>query len=245
MDDYARPFLLNGTNGEAVLLVHSFTGTPAQVRPLADSLNQEGYTAVGVLLAGHGTAVEDLASVDSSDWLSSVRSAAKQLDSPTKLHLVGFAMGGLLCLQLASDLDADSIVLVNAPLRFGALKTYLAPIAGIVRPYNYWPEMVAAPDDDYAEFRVQYRGYPMKALTQFIGLSVSTRRHLKTVRSPALIVQTKDDHDTHPSSAEVFARRIPARTEVLWLDGSDHNPLLGEHAKGTARRIADFLRQIA
>lgn len=39
-----RPINLKGTRKEAVLLLHSFTGTIRDVKPLAQKLNQEGYT---------------------------------------------------------------------------------------------------------------------------------------------------------------------------------------------------------
>ena len=41
-----RPINLKGTRKEAVLLLHSFTGTIRDVKPLAQKLNQEGYTCL-------------------------------------------------------------------------------------------------------------------------------------------------------------------------------------------------------
>ena len=52
----AEEFFLPGTNGGAVLLIHGYTGTPAEMRPLGDYLQQLGYTVLGVRLAGHGGA---------------------------------------------------------------------------------------------------------------------------------------------------------------------------------------------
>lgn len=242
MHEFAEPFLWHGTNGEAVVLVHSFTGTPAQMRPLAEKLHGQGFTVHGLLLDGHGTAVEDLAGSRGRDWLSNVREAADRVSGAKRLHLVGFAMGGLLCLQLADDLEASSIVTINSPLRFATPKTYLAPVARFVRPYHYWPESEVSSDDPTAAYRIQYPGYPLKALTQFVKLTLTTRRYLKEVECPALIVQTRNDRDTHPSSAEAISKRMgTSRKEILWLEGSEHNALLGEHAEFIGQRISAFL----
>ena len=54
MHPYSQPFFREGTKDEAVLLIHGFTATPSQMRPLADVLSAEGYAVRGVLLPGHG-----------------------------------------------------------------------------------------------------------------------------------------------------------------------------------------------
>ena len=42
------------TTGDAVLCIHGLTGTPYEVRPLAEALADRGLRARGPLLAGHG-----------------------------------------------------------------------------------------------------------------------------------------------------------------------------------------------
>src|SRR5689334_24796598 len=53
----AEPFRF-GAGSTGALLLHGFTGSPASLRPLGESLGAAGVTAVGPLLPGHGT----------SDW---------------------------------------------------------------------------------------------------------------------------------------------------------------------------------
>ena len=45
----AREFLLEGDR-RGVLLIHGFTATPSQMRPLGEALHREGYTVLAVLL---------------------------------------------------------------------------------------------------------------------------------------------------------------------------------------------------
>ena len=55
----AEPFFLPGGK-RGVLLIHGFTGLPAEMLLLGQYLNMRGYTVLGVRLAGHATTVEDM-----------------------------------------------------------------------------------------------------------------------------------------------------------------------------------------
>lgn len=55
----AEPFFLPGGE-KGVLLIHGFTGLPAELLLMGEALNKQGFTVLGVRLAGHGTTVEDM-----------------------------------------------------------------------------------------------------------------------------------------------------------------------------------------
>ncbi len=55
----ARDFTLPG-GSTAVLMIHGFTATPAQMRRLGGYLGEQGYTVRGMLLPGHGATVEEM-----------------------------------------------------------------------------------------------------------------------------------------------------------------------------------------
>jgi carboxylesterase len=55
----AEPFFIPGGK-IGCLLVHGFTGTPKEMRMLADSLVQEKYTILTPRLTGHATSLEDM-----------------------------------------------------------------------------------------------------------------------------------------------------------------------------------------
>ena len=48
-----QPFFYEG-NDTGVLLIHGFTGTCGQMRPLGEALRGAGYTVMAPLLPGHG-----------------------------------------------------------------------------------------------------------------------------------------------------------------------------------------------
>ncbi len=56
----AEGFEFQGDNGKAVLLLHGYTGSASEMRPLGEYLHKQGYTVLCPLLPGHGTTVEEL-----------------------------------------------------------------------------------------------------------------------------------------------------------------------------------------
>ena len=61
-------------NKTGFVLVHGFTATTTEVRPLAERLHQEGYTVSAPLLPGHDTHPDDLNKVSWQDWYQTVKS---------------------------------------------------------------------------------------------------------------------------------------------------------------------------
>src|SRR5215831_4818229 len=87
-----------------VLCLHGITGTPFEVRPLAEHFGRLGCTVEAPTLAGHGGTLADLAATRWSDWLRSAEAALEVLErrtgrSPTAI--CGFSMGGVLSKHMA------------------------------------------------------------------------------------------------------------------------------------------------
>ena len=57
--DKTALFVRGGPRG--VLCLHGFTGTPFEVRPLAEALAGRGYTVLAPVLAGHCGTIDELA----------------------------------------------------------------------------------------------------------------------------------------------------------------------------------------
>ena len=62
-------------NEVGCLILHGFTGTPQNVRPLADYLARRGLTVSVPRIAGHGTTVQDLDATGPDDWLGTAEQA--------------------------------------------------------------------------------------------------------------------------------------------------------------------------
>ncbi|MES1206311.1 MAG: hypothetical protein ABUS79_10280, partial [Pseudomonadota bacterium] len=67
----------------AVLCLHGITGTPWEVRPLAEGFMRLGCSVEAPMLAGHGGTLADLARTTWRDWLASAEAALTRLEAVT------------------------------------------------------------------------------------------------------------------------------------------------------------------
>jgi carboxylesterase len=103
----AEPFFFHGSEDVGVLLVHGYSGTPAELRELGERLHTDNnYTVLGILLPGHGTDPHDLERIKWQDWYLAVEAGVKMLKQTCrKVVVIGMSMGSLLTLMAASELE--------------------------------------------------------------------------------------------------------------------------------------------
>jgi carboxylesterase len=84
-------------------MVHGFTASPSEMRPMAEFIHQRtGWRCKSILLPGHGTHVDDMQNVQAGDWLRAVEEAFRELARDCKhVFLVGLSMGAVLCCHQA------------------------------------------------------------------------------------------------------------------------------------------------
>ena len=224
-DPLCAPFLLEGSNGQAVLAIHGFTGVPAHFRLLAPDLHQAGFTVSAPLLAGHGTSIDDMAATNGSDWLESVFTAANQLEGHRRLHVVGLSMGGSLGVLLAARCRIDSLTTISTPVKFRSRLIHLARLMHRVVPRSQWPPTNgSALDPEAAALWLTYPAYPTRGAAELLRLSRQAYQQAATLSVPALVIQSRTDETVHPDSGPLLARALSGR--LLWLERSRHNALL-------------------
>ena len=97
------PFTLSGGD-VGVLLIHGFTGSPAEMRPLGRFLHGRGLTVAAPLLPGHGTTPADLNRCRWQDWLACAEIALAELQAQCRaVFVAGLSLGALLTLTLAGQ----------------------------------------------------------------------------------------------------------------------------------------------
>ena len=108
-----------------ILLVHGFTATTAEVRPLAKALHTRGYTVSGPVLPGHNTYPGEINKFTWRDWVATVEDAYQKLASHCEqVFIGGESTGALLALYLAPQHPKIAGLLTFAP----ALKLTTSPI---------------------------------------------------------------------------------------------------------------------
>jgi carboxylesterase len=101
-------------------LIHGFTGTPKEMRWMGEYLHQQGYTCLGIRLAGHATQPEDMIRSRWTDWTASVEDGYNILSGiANDIFLVGLSMGGTLSLLMSTRLTprVKGVVAMSTPSR--------------------------------------------------------------------------------------------------------------------------------
>ncbi len=107
-------YLAGGSTG--CLLLHGFSATPEEMRPLGDFLASKGYSVIGVRLAGHATHPRDLKRTRWTDWLDDVENSLALLSKICSHRvLIGQSMGGMIALTAAAQFEVSAVVALSTP----------------------------------------------------------------------------------------------------------------------------------
>ncbi|HYJ13272.1 MAG TPA: alpha/beta fold hydrolase, partial [Thermomicrobiales bacterium] len=113
-----------------VMLVHGFTGTPMDMRPLAEELFNLGADCHVIGLPGHGTDIANLQTMTESKWRHAVQAAwMAHVRRYARRMLVGYSMGGAAALQMAAQFAPDLLILLAPFVRINDRRAPLLPIA--------------------------------------------------------------------------------------------------------------------
>jgi carboxylesterase len=246
-------------DGRGVLCLHGITGTPFEVRPLAEALGRRGCTVVAPMLAGHGGTLRDLAASGWRDWLRSAEEALEDLRARVgggPVAICGFSMGGLLALRLAHLYPerVSALVVMSTPLRLRRFQ--VAGIRALARlPIDYRAHPAACvpkfagsdiSDDDLRYENPGLRAFPIAALEALLDLMDTVRADLSAIRTPVLVVHGRQDH-TVPmeDSLELTGCLGSDVIERLWLDKSFHIVTLDVERDTVIDGVTRFLAQHA
>ncbi|HEX3903032.1 MAG TPA: alpha/beta fold hydrolase [Polyangia bacterium] len=223
-------------DGRGVLCLHGITGTPFEVRPLAEHFGRLGCSVEAPMLAGHGGTLADLTATGWPDWLASAESALARLESRTgggPTAICGFSMGGLLSLRLARLYPArvSALVVMSTPLRLRPMEVLgIRTVARLPVDFRAHPR-AAVPKlngSDVSDPAIRYtnpglRAFPIAALEGLLDLMDVVRPDLPAIQTPTMVVHGRKDH-TVPmeDSLELTGSLGSEIIERLWLDRSFH-----------------------
>ncbi|MBN1923079.1 MAG: alpha/beta fold hydrolase [Anaerolineae bacterium] len=103
----------------AVVLVHGFPGSPAELRPLGEVFRAAGWTAHGLLLPGFGPDLATLFDRRYDEWVTAACEAVETLRRDhAPVILLGHSMGGAVALCAAAKVSPDGLILLAPFWRF-------------------------------------------------------------------------------------------------------------------------------
>lgn len=250
-------------NGEdAVLLVHGFPGTPAEMRPLAQHLHEQGWTPRGILLPGFGPNMPRLADYTDHDWQQTVNSAVAELAATHRsVAVIGNSIGAMLALRSALHAPVAALVLI-APF-WRVERRWLDLVFPLLKPFASRLHPFRRADFTDSEFRASLRQIlgdevdlddpavqsairdlplPITALANVRRIGHAGYAAADSVPTPVCIVQGCDDPIAVPSLTQRFAQRLSNLRGYIQIHG--HHDLVRQRfdpSSPAAHFIHDFL----
>ncbi len=231
-EDKTASFELPGDRG-ACLLIHGFTGTPWDMRPLGEALSRSGIAVRGVRLPGHGTTPAAMLDARAPDWLLACDEALAQLPG-RKVAVAGLSMGALLALVLAArHPDRVAGVAALAPaVRFRdrtltSLRRLrpLAPVLELLRPWVLKDTTDLLDVEARAEAPV-LRAWPLARLRDLWEMQDLAWGSAARVTCPVLVVVAAQDHVVDPAGAAALVRRLERSPAVRYVQSEDSAHIL-------------------
>jgi carboxylesterase len=194
----AEPFFFPG-NRIGCLLVHGYTGTPKEMRWMGEYLAAEGFTVLGVRLAGHATQPEDMARCRWQDWMASVEDGWHMLRGSTDyIFVIGLSMGGVLSLLLGSRFPVSGIITMATPSTipqpaYIRALVPLFPLLSFFMPYRKKKEEDVWFNPELNDYHVSYAKNPVRPAYELNKLQVEMRASLAKITAPSLLIYSRDD----------------------------------------------------
>jgi carboxylesterase len=249
------PFDLPGRPGgtDVALLLHGLTGSPFELRPVADRLARAGVHCVAPLLPGHQSP-EALARTSWQDWVEGAREAFLALGAPGEARrtmIVGSSMGALAACALAAEFPGrvDGLALLAPALELmppGKLAGWLArhtPVARLVplihkRGGSDVGDPVARAENPCMD------AIPFRAVAELQALQAHVDALLPRVRCPALVVAGAKDGTVTAAGARRVAGRLGGGARLVVLPLSRHLVGVDFERDRCAADVASFFESI-
>jgi len=237
-----NPFFFEG-GPTGCLLIHGFSGSPPEMRPMGEYLAQQGFTVLGVRLAGHGTTPEDMARTTWRDWVASAEEGLRTLmERCERVFVAGLSMGGLIALHLAAHHRVAGVIAMGTPADVADWRFRFVPL---LRPFMRWftPSQESDLTDPEAEERCwSYNRLPTRCIASLGQLLRLVRRELPRIKVPVLVMQGRCDRRITPDSAQVIFDELGTEDrEIVWWPNSGHCITIDSEREAVWARASEFM----
>lgn len=232
------------------LLVHGFTGSPYEMKEMANYLAENNITVYVPLLKGHGTNPQDMFKTNWLDWQQSVSAAYLKMKSECKkIFICGLSMGAALSLHSASHYkDISGVISLSAPIFLDDPKLILLPLAKtfpIKAIYKYDKKIGTDIKDEKAKSQmVCYDKTPVPCVISLVDFLNHLKADLQFIECPSLIMHAKEDHLVPYRNAKYIYDNISAKDkEIITLNNSYHVITMDFDKKTVFEKSFEFIKK--
>jgi carboxylesterase len=238
-----KPFTFQAEGRRAVLLLHGFTGSSADVRMIGRYLQKKGYTCHAPQYRGHGVPPEQLVEFSPEDWWQDVVEGYEHLKGLgyEDIAVVGLSLGGVFSLKLGYTVPIKGIVPMCAPMEIKKDKMYEGVLA-FAKEYKIREKKNPKQIDDEME---RFKDMPMETINALESLLHEVNGSIDLIYAPTLVVQAKKDEMIAPKNATIIFEKIESlEKELKWYENSPHVITLGEEKEQLHEDVYDFLESL-
>ncbi|MGK7377652.1 alpha/beta hydrolase [Planococcus sp. 1R117A] len=238
-----RPFYYEGGE-QAVLLLHSFTSNPSDMKKLGRHLQKHNYSCYAPVYSGHGLPAEDLLTYGPSDWWQDALGGYQLLKDKgfDQIAVIGLSLGGVLALKAAQELEVAGVVTMSVPIQREA-----AFLQKRVFHYAKRYKQLEGKDEDQIRLEMDnLHDLPVDSLVEFQQLIDRTRDNLTQITSPIRILYGELDEPLYQESAEVIFQSVASdRKTMKGYPNSKHLMTLGADMDDVNEDVLTFLNELA
>ncbi|WP_444684808.1 alpha/beta hydrolase [Alkalicoccus luteus] len=225
----------------AVLLLHGFTGNPADVRRLGRHLHKAGYTCHAPIYRGHGMQAETLIDTNPNDWWQDVLQgyAWLQEEGYEEIACAGVSLGGLFTLRAGAELDVKGLVSMSAPILEKSMDSLRRRVTSYANEYN---RVTGLAQEEAEAAEQQLNQHPMPFLEPLQQMITGVREELGDIAAPLYVIQGERDERLYLESAPIIEREAgSAQKKLSFYKDSGHLITVGREKEALFQDIEAFL----
>ena len=224
-----KPFAFeNKKSNTMVIFIHGILEGPNQFKEFTEIVHKEGFSYSAVLLDGHGKSGKEFGRSSKNKWLDTVeKEILKHKDNYENIILVGHSMGSLLSLlfTLKYKNKIRGLVLISAPLKvfvkFNMMISSVKVALGRIREEDILAKHAQkAFSVDRCSPTTYFTWIPR--YVDLFNLIRISRKELKNIEIPTLIVHCKKDELVSCGSLKVYNNKLQNDYKVINLEKSGH-----------------------
>lgn len=238
-----EPFFFEAGN-RAVLLLHGFSGSSADVRMLGRFLQKHGYTTHAPHYKGHGVPPEELIRSHPDEWWCDVLAGYECLKERgyEEIALAGLSLGGVFSLKLGLNKPVKGIVTMCAPM---TMRTTDVMFSGVL---DYAAEYKRREGKSAAQIELELEAIRMHGMPSLLALQqliVGVREQVDELYAPLFVAQSRNDEVIDALSAyTIYEESDSLEKHLKWYEHSPHVITLGPEKEQLHEDILQFLNSL-
>ncbi len=223
---YAQNLELNNDSPICILIFHGLSGTPFEMKHLAESFSKRGYDVFVPIIPYHGMSFDHLLQLNDPtelyEWGKELIFQKKQ--EYDKLIVLGFSLGaGMTFVAETSNPTADAYIGISTGGIFSWMLRLFSFVYRFIKiksipfslPSNYDKSLV---DNDYLEWKMENMNrMPMSVLVHAVRQSKHLKKVVKKLVTPVLIINGVNDLTTSKKATTYVVKNASSKIRKGFL----------------------------